>query len=361
VIKKWLKLKKIPHLGNAGIKKLWDCFGSIDDIWSADTFVLDKIEGLSKKAIKSFIENRDKININDVKIPDDINILAFDSENYPKNLLNIHDPPSIIYVKGSVLPQDDKSIAIVGTRNATRYGIDMAKKFAYELSKLGITIVSGMALGIDTAAHEGAILAKGRTIAVLGCGPDIIYPPENKDLRNSIISSGCIFSEYPPKDPPENWKFPSRNRIISGLSLGTIVIEGGYESGAMITAKQALEQGREVFALPGNIESKSSKGPHWLIQQGAKLVENVEDILEELENVINVGTRLIASVPPIIDYSRFPIDEQTILKIIISDPVHIDEITAKSGMEISKTLSIISKLEILGLIKQLPGKYFVKR
>jgi len=360
-ISKWIFLAKTPDLGDASIKKLWDYFGSIDAILNANPNDLSKIEGLPKKGIKAFLELREEIKMVETKIPENIKVLTFEDENYPEILFQIHDPPPVIYYKGDFLKNFDKSIAIVGTRKASNYGINVARKIAFELSKLGIIIISGMALGIDTAAHEGALEAGGKTIAVLGCGVNVLYPPENIDLRDKIITSGAILSEFPLNDPVDNWKFPKRNRIVSGLSLGTIIIEGGYKSGAMITAKLALDQGREVFAVPGNIESELSKGPHWLIKQGAKLVEGVDDIIDEFQHIISLNQ--YKSLLPVKEIKKIEIqlsfEESNILKFISNEPMHIDEIVRRSELVISKVLITLSQLEIKKLVKQLPGKMFI--
>jgi len=288
--------------------------------------------------------------------------ISIDDQYYPKQLLNIHDPPKKIHIEGDLISSDEKAIAIVGTRRPSHYGISIAKRFAYELASLGITVVSGMALGIDTAAHNGALEAKGRTIAVLGTGLDVVYPQGNLELYSRIILSGAAVSELSPNTGPANWTFPRRNRIISGLSYGVLVVEGGYKSGAMITAKQALDQGREVFAIPGNIESELSCGPHWLIKQGAKLVESIDDILSELVHVLKIPTSVvnIEMIPKIkIDHSMLTLEEQLLYKELSFSPLHIDEICAKSSMDISQILVLLSQMEMKRFIKQLPGKMFI--
>jgi DNA processing protein len=215
-----------------------------------------------------------------------------------------------------------------------------------------------MALGIDSAAHEGALEVNGRTVAVLGCGADVVYPPSNNKLMQSILNSGAIISEFPPGSKPENWMFPQRNRIISGLSLGVIVIEGHYDSGAMITAKLALDQGREVFAVPGNVELDQSKGPHWLIKQGAKLVESVEDVLEELNMVIPESrTRITEHRTP--DLSNLPPDERKIVSVLSLEPKHIDGISVETDLSIPQVSSLLMMLEVKKIVRQLPGKVFV--
>jgi DNA processing protein len=359
--KYWLALNKIENLGPITIKKLWEYFGSVEKIWLAPKEDIYQIEGLNKKAVKSFLDNRSKIDleeeINNVS-RQEITVLTLDDEEYPELLKNIYDPPPVLYVKGKTFTPKEKTIAIVGTRRASHYGKETAHKLAMELSSLGFTIVSGMALGIDTMAHRGALDAKGKTAAVLGCGVDTVYPPSNKGLAKEIETSGSIVSEFPLGTGTEKGNFPRRNRIISGLSLGTIVVEGHYDSGAMITAKQALDQGREVFAVPGNIGLDQSKGPHWLIKQGAKLVETVEDVLDELNIVIpehgTQNTELRAR-----DYSNCSDDEKKIVSVLSQEPKYIDNISSEAGLPIQQVSSLLMMLEVKKMVRQLPGKMFV--
>lgn len=291
-----------------------------------------------------------------------MNTISITADEYPKNLLNIHDPPQKLCVNGKILPQDEKAIAIVGTRRATSYGLDVAKQFAYELASLGITIVSGMALGIDSAAHVGALEAGGRTIAVLGTGIDVIYPPENAKLYDQIIQSGAIVTEYKQGTSPTRWTFPRRNRIIAGLSFGVIVVEGDYKSGAMITAKLALDEGREVFAIPGNINHMQSNGPHWLIKQGAKLIENINDVLEEMVSVLKIPPQISQagkSLKEKFNTDMLTLEEQFVYKELSFSPMHIDEIAGKTKMNMPQILVLLSQMEIKRFIRQLPGKLFV--
>lgn len=280
--------------------------------------------------------------------------LNLESENYPQLLKKIYDPPKELFVKGDIAALNSRCIAIVGTRTASNYGKETARRFARELAEVGITIVSGLAEGIDTEAHAGALEAKGETIAVFGCGLDRIFPPRNAALAANIEKNGALVSEFPLGHPTAKWTFPRRNRIISGLSMGVVMVEGHYDSGAMITAKHAIDEGREVFAVPGNIEIDGSKGPHWLIKQGAKLIESVDDILEEF----NIK-RVIASGTKNIDLSKLPKEEAVLLSCLTREPKHIDEISVKCNMEARDVLGILSVLEIKGLVRQIPGKYFV--
>lgn len=361
-IKYWLAINRVPKVGPVTIKKLWEHFGSVQTIWETDEKSLSKIEGLSKPAIKSFLESRPQINLDDelgAVEKNNINILTLEDDEYPDLLKNIYDPPPVLYVRGKDLAPKDKAIAIVGTRRASHYGKETARKLAFELSSLGFNIVSGMALGIDTLAHRGALEAKGKTVAVFGCGLDVIYPSSNRSLAKEIESTGSLVSEFPLGTGTEKGNFPRRNRIISGLSLGVIVVEGHYDSGAMITAKQALDQGREVFAVPGNVELDQSKGPHWLIKQGAKLVESVEDVLEELHMVMPKKVESRELKVENRDYSNLSSEEQKIVSVLSLEPKYIDNISIESGLSIPQVSSLLMMLEVKKIVRQLPGKMFV--
>jgi len=362
-LKYWLTINGIPNVGPVTIKKLWEAFGSIKAAWQASEKSIFRIEGISKPAVRAFLENRDKISL-DAELESvgksNVNVLTFDHKEYPAGLLNIYDPPPVVYIKGQLPKNDEKTVAIVGTRKASRYGRETARKLAYELASLGFTIVSGLASGIDTAAHEGALEAGGKTVAVFGCGVDIIFPSANRRLSERIVDSGALLSEFPMGTKPEKGTFPRRNRIISGLSLGTIVVEGHYDSGAMITAKYAVDQGREVFAVPGNVALDQSKGPHWLIKNGAKLVEDVDDVLEELNmvrpKIKNDETRMMNQCA---NYSNLNDEEQRIVKVLSLEPKYIDNISQETGLPIPEVSSRLMLLEVRKIICQLPGKMFV--
>ncbi len=255
---------------------------------------------------------------------------------------------------GDVTSLSGKCLAIVGTRTATDYGKRIARELAKGLAQCGITIVSGLAEGIDTEAHIGALEAAGKTVAVFGCGIDMIFPPKNKGLAEKIEKNGALVSEYGPGIFAAKWTFPRRNRIISGLSLGVVMVEGHWDSGAMITAKLALDEGREVFAVPGNVELDQTKGPHWLIKQGAKLIENVDDILEEFDMGRVAGGKTKEA-----DHSQLSIEEIKIISCLTKEPKHIDEISAQSKVSAHEALGTLSILELKGQVKQLPGKYFI--
>ncbi|MBI5698908.1 DNA-protecting protein DprA [Candidatus Saganbacteria bacterium] len=359
-LKYWLAINNITNLGPVTINKLWEHFGDIKTVWEASKGDIQKIEGLSKPAVAAFLEKRDKIDLEeqpDLIRKNNVKVITIEEENYPANLKNIYAPPPVLYIKGSLFKADEKALAIVGTRRASSYGLEIAKRLAFELAGLGITIVSGLASGVDTAAHKGALEAKGRTLAIFGCGVDMIFPAENRELAKEIESSGACVSEFPMGARTEKGNFPRRNRIISGLTLGTIVVEGNYDSGAMITAKDALEQGREVFAVPGNVEADQSKGPHWLIKQGAKLVESVDDILSELEHILG-PYKIRPRIKEKKDLSGLSGDEKRIVEALVSEPRHIDQLANSLKMEVQSVSSLLMMLELKNFIKPLPGKFY---
>ncbi len=276
---------------------------------------------------------------------------------YPLNLKDIYDPPAALYVNGTLLPQDEAAVAIVGTRRPTYYGLQASEKLSYELASRGITIVSGMARGIDTAAHKGALKAGGRTIAVLGSGHGNIYPSENKGLYKEIAQHGAVISEFPDDTPPDRRNFPRRNRIISGLSLGVVVVEAPKKSGALITADFALEQGRDVFAMPGKAGSVTSEGTHRLIREGAKLAENAYDIIEEIEG--RLAKFLKKETVPQYRNPLLTKEEENIFKFLTDEPKHIDTIKEESGLPVSIVTSSLVRLAVRRLAKELPGKRFM--
>lgn len=296
--------------------------------------------------------------------------ISIDDNEYPKNLKNIYDPPRALYVNGALLAQDEMAVALVGSRRASHYGLETCEKLAYELAIRGVTVVSGMARGIDSAAHRGSLKAKGRTIAVLGSGHNDIYPPENEKLYEEISKSGAVVSEFENDMPPLPENFPQRNRIISGLSLGIVVVEAAKNSGALITANFAAEQGREVFAVPGKISSQTSSGTNELIKDGARLVQSADDILEELSiheiNLISGEGKAkldesIAKKTKAYIYNSLTDDERKVYKLLSDEPIYIDEVLSKSGIEHQKASKVLLNLELKSLIKELPGKLFIRK
>jgi DNA processing protein len=287
---------------------------------------------------------------------ENVKVITIKDADYPVNLKEIHDPPAVLYVKGELKKEDKLSVAIVGSRRSSNYGRDTAERLARELAQLGITVVSGMARGIDTSAHNGALNSKGRTIAVLGSGLANIYPPENKALVYKIAESGAVISEFPMTMPPLAGNFPRRNRIISGLSLGTVVVEAAQKSGALITARCAYEQNREVFSVPGEAGRDTASGTNQLIKDGAKLVETATDILEELAVPIKDCLIKRSKVLP----ADLKQEELKILQVLESGPMYVDKIAEESLISISGASSALTVLEIKGLIKRLPGNVFTR-
>ena len=286
--------------------------------------------------------------------------IALGDERYPELLRAIYDPPAVLYCDGSVEPGDRQAVAIVGSRQATPYGLRITETLAGELSALGFTILSGFARGIDAAAHRAALAAGGRTIAVLGCGLDVDYPPGHASLHAEIAGSGAVLTEFAPGTPPRATNFPRRNRIISGLALGVVVVEAADDSGSLITARLALEQGREVFAVPGPIDVPTSRGPHGLLKQGAKLVETVDDIVEELLPQLDrplqtLKTEPIAALPEHVELSP---SERTVLEVMSREPLHLDDLTERSRLTTPAVAAILLGLELKALVKQLPGQRY---
>src|SRR2546425_755979 len=286
--------------------------------------------------------------------------IALGDERYPELLRAIYDPPPVLYCDGSLEPGDRQAVAIVGSRQATPYGLRITETLAGELSALGFTILSGFARGIDAAAHRAALAAGGRTIAVLGCGLDVDYPPGHASLHAEIAGSGAVLTEFAHGTPPRATNFPRRNRIISGLALGVVVVEAAEDSGSLITARLALEQGREVFAVPGSIDAPTSRGPHGLLKQGAKLVETVDDIVEELLPQLDrplqtLKSEPIAALPEHVELSP---SERTVLDLISREPLHLDDLTERSRLTTPAVAGILLGLELKALVKQLPGQRY---
>lgn len=353
----WVSLHKILYF-HAKKYLIWkEYFKSPQEIWQAPANVLRKT-GFTERNISELIALRHKIEPGkelDKLIKLNIKAIFYDDQAYPENLRHIYDPPALLYVRGTLKPEDRKAIAIVGARNATPYGTIVAEKIAGDLARQGICVVSGMARGIDTAAHKGALKKKGRTIAVLGCGVDVVYPAENKKIMADIASQGAVISEFPLGTEPLAHNFPIRNRIISGLSNGTVVVEAAERSGSLITADQALEQGREVFAIPGNITGNLSKGPHKLIKQGAKMVESVIDILEEFgweKDEVNIQSTQNTMI-------QLNLEEDMLYRHLSVDPMHIENIIVATGIASGKVSSLLMLMELKGLVRKLPGQYYV--
>ncbi len=360
-IKDWLTLKAIPDITDNLYKRLIEEFDSPKRVLKAEEKDLAKVPEIKRNVVRAIVGKRADVTDEWELIKrHKIDIITLNDESYPKSLKEIYDPPPLLYVKGEIKREDKNAIAIVGSRRATTYGKLTAQRLAAQLAAQGITIVSGMARGIDSEAHKGALAVGGRTIAVLGCGIDVVYPPENRALEDRIASSGAVITEFPFGTRPFAGNFPKRNRIISGLSLGVIIVEAAQKSGALITARLALEQGREVFAVPGSTTSPYSRGTHNLIKEGAKLVENTEDILEELEPLIEIrkkkkkGTKGFPR--PVLSK-----EEEIIYNLITQEPKYIDLLIQESRLPAQKAMVVLTNLQIKSLIKELAGKNFIRK
>jgi len=348
-------LNMVPEMGTIRLQKLLKYFDKPESILKASEDKLMAVGGIGPQisakihALKKEDLDREFLLVKKF----DLKILTQDDKDYPENLKNIPDPPIVLYVKGELRKEDKSAIGIVGSRRASFYGLVNAQKFASDLSEKGFTIVSGMARGIDTYAHRGALKAGGRTIAVMGGGFKHIYPTENKELAEEISRNGAVISEFPIDTLPFKQNFPCRNRVISGLSLGVLVAEAARNSGALITADFALEQGREVFALPGKVDSNNSFGTNGLIKQGAKLVTCVDDILEEFIMPEQKTQAILKSEPS-------DTEEGRVYDLISDQSIQLDELVEKTDMDIPKISGILLRLQMKRLVQQLPGKQFVR-
>ena len=349
-------LQKIEGIGSVTLNALWRELGGVREIWQASMRQFESIKWLPSSLARLIVEGRLKVDPEKewFKVKElGVELILLDEDEYPKLLRNIHNPPIGFYILGKI-PPNETAIAVVGSRRPTPYGVKVSEKLGEELARNGVLVVSGMARGIDTFAHKGALNCDcGSTIAVLGSGLDVIYPPENKHLFREISERGAVISEFPPGTPPYGSNFPQRNRIISGLSWGTIVIEAAEKSGSLITADFAMEQGREVFAVPGPITSLQSKGANRLLKQGAILVQSVSDILDEytLQPLFTPQTKKTELV-----LSK---EERAVLESLSFEPVSFDAIIEKTELSPAKVSSAVTYLEIKGLASQLPGKRYV--
>lgn len=350
----WIRLAETPGVGAETARKLLGAFGLPEDIFTTDYSALQQVvSDRVAQALTAPVTDDARAQIDKTlewaSQPGN-RVLTLADADYPKALLDIADPPLLLYVKGRLELLSRPSLAVVGSRNATTQGVVNAEKFSEALSQAGLTIVSGQALGIDTAAHQGGLRGPGSTIAVIGTGADIVYPARNRSLAHQIASAGCIVSEYSLGTPAIAANFPRRNRIISGLSQAVLVIEAAAQSGSLITARMAAEQGRDVFAIPGSIHSPLSKGCHLLIKQGAKLVESAQDILEE----IRFGAVSPAPAQQVSKQSKTP-EASGLLGAIGFDPVAPDTLAARCMLDIAQLNAQLLSLELDGLIEMLPG------
>jgi len=357
-----IALNMLPTMGPVRLRKLLEVFGSPERVLAAKRDHLRNVDGIGNEVAEQIITWESIVDLGAElqRIRDfGARVITQTSAEYPESLRQIHSPPIVLYVWGDILERDHHAIGIIGARRTTHYGMESAKKLSYQIAYAGLTIVSGLARGIDTAAHHGAIAAHGRTIAVIGSGLLEIYPPENRALADKIRNgNGAVVSEFSMQVQPDRQTFPMRNRIISGWSHGILVVEAGLNSGALITATQAIDQGRSVYAVPGHINAPSAMGSNRLIQQGAKLVMSASDILDDLEILLpEAKPSPDAAVRPLPELSN---DERSVYNAIDAAETPIDRIAAKCNLPSATVSSTLLRLELKRLVKQLPGKYFVK-
>jgi DNA processing protein len=354
--KYWLGFNLIKGIGPVRLRALRQYFGDLEIAWNApETELL--AAGLDRRSLANLLQARQAVDLDGIlRDVDELSaiVLTLDDPDYPSLLHELPDAPPVLYVKGTLADADQWAVAFVGTRRATVYGRDMTHQLVTSLVNAGITIVSGLALGIDAAAHKAALDAGGRTIAVLGCGIDTVYPPEHRKLADAVVNSGALITEFPPGTPPEAKNFPVRNRLISGLALGVVVVEAPENSGALLTADHAAEQGRDVFAVPGNVTARSSVGANRLIQSGAKLVISADDILDELNltrSTVETRTQLreIAPSDP---------TEASLARCLGAEPLHIDELCQLCGLPITQVSSTLALMELKGMVRRLEGMQY---
>jgi len=351
----WIGFNLVKGIGPAKVRRLLEYFGDLATAWSARIEELQSA-GLDRRSVENLIAARAGVDL-DLALKRveraGIQVLTWADAEYPRNLLNIAQPPPVLYVKGKLNPADEWAVAMVGTRHASAYGREVARNLGAGLAASGVTVVSGLARGIDAVAHRAALDAGGRTIAVLGCGLDHIYPPENRALAEAILQSGAVVSDYPLGTPPESANFPPRNRIISGLSKGVLIIEAPEGSGALITADYAAEQGRDVFAVPGSVLQRSCRGTNKLIQQGAKLIMEVADVLEELNLALVTEHKAARAALPADE------TEQKLLAHLSAEPVHVDELGTQMGLPIAQVSGALALMELKGMVRQVGGMNYV--
>lgn len=334
---------------------LLDFFGDAQTAWEAPLDAL-LASGLNPKFAENLLDIRSQVSLDKVweKLQArNIQVLTWDDEAYPRRLKEIDQPPPVLYVRGSIIPDDEWAVAIVGTRKATSYGRQVTQEIADNLARNGITIVSGLARGIDAIAHKAALDAGGRTLAVLGNGVDLIYPPEHKRLGEDIIAHGALLSDYPLETNPDARNFPPRNRIISGIALAVVIVEAGTTSGALITAAFAADQGRDVFAVPGSILSPQSQGTNRLIQDGARPLLSSQDIMEALNLTMATEHRSARAVIPT------DATEARLIQILGHEPMHVDEIRLQMQLPIEKVTATLALMELKGMVRQVGGMHYV--
>ena len=369
----WIALTSVEGVGSVAFRNLLSVYGSPRRVFEAALPELEQAAGLNHKTARNIKEFRgwERARAELARAErEGVSIVTCRDPAYPERLRRIYDPPPLLYIKGR-LDAAEIPVAVVGSRNASPYGRYVTERLCRELPQRGVTVVSGLARGIDTCAHRGALAGRGRTIAVMGCGIDVVYPPENRKLHGEIASSGAVVTEFPFGTEPDRPHFPARNRIISGLSLGVLIVEAGEKSGSLITARCALDQNREVFAVPGSIDLPGSRGVNRLLRQGAKLVENVEDILEEILPQIErptaarpdateeIPARAEGAPAGTPGLEALTDQESRLLRFVTETPQDADTLINRTGLAAAEALSLLLSLELKGYIRQLPGKRFI--
>lgn len=356
----YIALNMLDQIGPVRTRKLIAALGSPEAVFEADASTISRIPGFGRELASSIVDGRMEVDpaAEEKKAAKlGIRLVTFLDDDYPVSLKEIHDPPLVLYVKGTLAKSDRHGLAVVGTRHASHYGNSVADRMSYGLAKAGFTIISGLARGIDTVAHQSALKAGGRTLAVLGGAIDKLYPAENAELAEKICGQGAVISEYAMGRPPDRQTFPYRNRIVAGMSLGIVVIEASEKSGAVITANTATEQGRHVYAVPGRIDSASSRGCHALIKQGAKLVETIDDIIDDLNLLlpkrIEQKAEELKQGPDVL----LSVDEQAALRALYRGGLHVDALARECGLSAMKLNSLLLGLEMKRVVRILPGRF----
>jgi DNA processing protein len=360
----WVGLNLIEHVGPVRVRQLLQYFGDPPSILRATRAQLLRVPGIGGDTAEAIAGWEDTTDLSaELKRIDDYgcSILTRDDEDYPELLRQIYDPPIVLYIKGRITAKDKNAVAMVGSRLTTHYGVEVARKLAYQLAYVGVTVVSGGARGIDTAAHQGALNAGGRTLSVIGTGINLIFPPENVELFERIAANGAVITQFPFNRPADKQSFPIRNRIVAGMTLGTVVVEANLTSGALITANMATDYGRQVFAVPGRIDSPRSKGCHDLIKKGAKLCEGADDILSEFEYLFPARPAALDSHSPApLPAMTLSETEQRVYDALDDGESCMDEVIRRSSLAASSVSVALLGLEMKRVIRQLPGKLFVK-
>ncbi len=349
--KYWMGFNLVRGIGSVRFGQILSYFGDLSVAWDAPAEAFREA-GLPERALNNLLKTRREVDIDQLYesiLADEVKILTLQCEDYPHILREIDQPPPVLYIKGSLAPEDDFSVAMVGTRRVTAYGQQITRDTSIYLAAHGLTIISGLARGVDALAHQHALEAGGRTIAVLGSGVDVIYPPEHRKLAEAIIENGAVISDYPMGTQPEGINFPPRNRIISGLSLATIVMEAGERSGALITAEFAVEQGRDVFAVPGNVLSPMSQGTNRLIQKGAYAMVSPQDVLDVLDLAQVEEYQSARQVLP------SDTTEARILQVMDFEPIHVDEICTEIELPVEKVSAALTVMELKGMVQHVGG------